>query len=133
MLFKIVVGTITLILFCYLEVPKPANSQRTLLVSIDALRYDFLFRPECKQLQELASMGLYGPMLAQFPSFTFTNHFSIITGKLPVNHGIVSNNFYDNELAAEFRDSDYRVIHDKHWWQSKPVILASGLSMFINL
>lgn len=45
-------------------------------------------------------------MIPCFPSQTFPNHWSMVTGQEPGDHGIVSNFFYDSELAAEFSPGD---------------------------
>jgi len=48
-----------------------------------------------------------------------------MTGRLPVNHGIIANSFYDDELDSEFdfkKDSSGE--GDKKWWKSEPVSYA---------
>lgn len=41
-------------------------------------------------------------MFPSFPSQTFPNHWTLVTGKYPRDHGIVSNVFWDQELQEEF-------------------------------
>ncbi|SCV03302.1 LAMI_0H07074g1_1 [Lachancea mirantina] len=45
-------------------------------------------------------------MLPQFPSQTFPNHWSLVTGLYPSEHGIVSNGFWDPELQRAFAHTD---------------------------
>lgn len=60
-------------------------------------------------------------MLPSFPSLTFPNHFTLVTGLYPEAHGIVGNSFYDPNFEEEF---DYG--HPEHsmqpkWWQAEPL------------
>ena len=41
-------------------------------------------------------------MTPSFPSVTFPNHFTLVTGLYPESHGIVGNQFWDPKLAEEF-------------------------------
>ncbi len=56
-------------------------------------------------------------MLPSFPSVTFPNHYTLVTGLYPESHGVVGNTFWDPELKAEFYYTDpSRSMHPK-WWQ----------------
>lgn len=109
---------------------------KVLMISIDGFRWDYLSK--CPFIQSLASthpskksmhaslLGEKGamarPMRVQFPSFTFPNHFSLVTGRTPAEHGIVSNAFYDPLLKRTFKYNDpSTAILDPAWWQSQPV------------
>lgn len=70
-------------------------TQPLLLISIDGFRYDYLYRGLTPNLARLARSGLHGPMKPQFPTYTFPNHYSLVTGLYPESHGIVGNAFYD--------------------------------------
>ena len=61
-----------------------------------------------------------GKMRPQFPSYTFPNHFSMVTGVHPEVHGIVNNRFFDRRLNATFSyNSDTQ--KDPKWWNYEPV------------
>lgn len=45
-------------------------------------------------------------MIPSFPTQTFPNHWSMVTGKYPIEHGIVSNMFWDNSTSSEFRPNN---------------------------
>ena len=83
-----------------------------MLISIDGFRADYLDRGITPNLSRLAGEGATGPMRPSFPSVTFPNHYTLVTGLHPDHHGIVGNNMIDAELgridgilhcAAEFR------------------------------
>jgi predicted AlkP superfamily pyrophosphatase or phosphodiesterase len=66
------------------------------LVSLDAFRYDYFERYLAANLLAIARAGAAAKaLIPAFPSFTFPNHISIVTGLYPENHGIVENSFYD--------------------------------------
>lgn len=64
-------------------------------------------------------------MMPQFPSYTFTNHYSLMTGLLPIHHGIVANRFYDSDLKREFILNMEEIRIDKTWWSAEPVTINS--------
>ncbi len=68
-----------------------------ILVSFDGFRWDYLHRGITPNLQKIIDNGVHALSLQpSFPSKTFPNHYSIITGMYPQNHGLISNSFYDH-------------------------------------
>lgn len=68
------------------------------MVSVDGLRWDYPERHGATHLQQIAAQGLRVNRLEPvYPSKTFPGHLSLITGLLPVDHGIVDNHFCDQE------------------------------------
>eukprot|EP00731_Ephydatia_muelleri_P012088 Em0006g982a len=59
-------------------------------------------------------------MTPAFPSKTFPNHFTIVTGLYPESHGIVNNNFYDKTLKASFALGG-STQNDAKWWLGEPI------------
>ena len=86
-----------------------------LLVSIDAFRADFLDRGLTPNLSRLAHEGVRGSMRPSYPSLTFPNHYSIVTGLRPDRHGVVHNNMRDPVLGA-FRAAREESASDGRWW-----------------
>src|SRR5262245_40288207 len=67
-----------------------------LLISMDGFRYDYLQRYSPANLNSLAATGVRARwLIPSFPSKTFPNHYTIVTGLYPEHHGIVENNIYD--------------------------------------
>src|ERR1700721_1779489 len=93
-----------------ITVPNPQNTavqQRqhyVILVSLDGFRYDYPRKYSAPPLLALGAKGASAPdgMLPAYPSLTFPNHLSIITGLYPEHHGIVGNSFWD-----PMRDESY--------------------------
>jgi len=59
-------------------------------------------------------------MLPSFPSVTFPNHFTLVTGLYPECHGIVGNDFWDPELQEQFKTGTPDSMQSK-WWNAEPL------------
>ncbi|KAJ2078023.1 hypothetical protein H4R24_004759 [Coemansia sp. RSA 988] len=89
-----------------------------ILVSLDGFRPDYMDRGITPNLQHIGQQGLRADyMLPSFPSSTFPNHYTIVTGLYPGSHGIVSNEFYDTELNATFVYKDDSITVQSKWWE----------------
>ena len=92
-----------------------ADAPPVLLVSIDGFRADFLDRGVTPNLSQLAREGVRGSMRPSYPSLTFPNHYSMVTGLRPDRHGVVHNNMRD-PLLGMFRASNESNASDGRWW-----------------
>jgi predicted AlkP superfamily pyrophosphatase or phosphodiesterase len=92
-----------------------------ILISIDSFHPDYLDRGLTPTLQALADEGVRARwMTPSFPSKTFPNHYSIVTGLVPDHHGIVDNNMIDAELGR-FTLQNRDAVGDGRWWQGEPI------------
>ena len=71
-----------------------------ILVSIDGFSPDYLGKGQTPVLDGLVADGAFGPMRPSFPSVTFPNHYTLVTGLHPDHHGVVGNRFTDAQLGA---------------------------------
>ena len=78
------------------------------LVSLDGFRYDYPEKWGAPHIAQLAQTGATAPdgMLPSYPSITFPNHFTLVTGLYPEHHGIVNNSFYDPSKKATYSYRD---------------------------
>ncbi|KAF1992100.1 Phosphodiest-domain-containing protein [Aulographum hederae CBS 113979] len=93
----------------------------TILISLDGFRADFLKRGLTPTLNAFVQEGvspLY--MLPSFPSVTFPNHYTMVTGLYPESHGIVGNTFWDPEIKEEFYYTHPDSMQPK-WWGGEPL------------
>lgn len=96
----------------------------TILISIDGFRADYLQRGVTPNLSALAHAGASGAMRPAFPSKTFPNHWTMVTGLSPDHHGIVANRMIDPEGK---RPPFALTTEDPWWWQGgEPVWLAAS-------
>ncbi|MEO7072013.1 MAG: ectonucleotide pyrophosphatase/phosphodiesterase [Rhodanobacter sp.] len=93
-----------------------------LLVSIDAYRPDYLNRELSPTLAMLARDGVRATsMQPAFPTLTFPNHYTIVTGRMPDHHGIVANTMRD-PLLGSFSLRNRQATGDGRWWaQATPI------------
>ena len=72
------------------------NKNLVILVSIDGFRNDYLERGITPNLLTLAQKGTFAKKFEPvFPTITFPNHYSLVTGRYPDRNGIVNNTMYD--------------------------------------
>jgi predicted AlkP superfamily pyrophosphatase or phosphodiesterase len=87
-----------------------------LLISIDGYRHDYLQRGLSPTLAMLAKHGVQAAsMQPSFPSLTFPNHYTIVTGLTPDHHGVVNNTMFDPQLG-KFSLSSRKAVSDGRWW-----------------
>jgi alkaline phosphatase D len=93
------------------------------LVSLDGFRWDYAKRDNASHLLALGRKGVWAPegMLPSYPSVTFPNHFTIVTGLYPEHHGLVANNFYDEAKQARYGVSDPTTVTDGSWYSGVPL------------
>lgn len=88
-----------------------------LLISIDGFRHDYAALHGAPVLEQFGREGVRAEaLIPAFPSLTFPNHYSIVTGLRPGRHGIVDNNFADPEHGAFTMQSK-----EPHWWGGVPL------------
>ena len=112
-----------------IHVANPPNSGTqqskpyVVLVSLDGFRYDYPRQFGAPHLEALARNGVSTPdgMLPSFPSLTFPNHYSIVTGLYPEHHGIVGNSFYDPARDAVYVYTRPESNGDGTWYGGTPL------------
>lgn len=98
-----------------------ATPPPVLLVSLDGFRPDYLELGITPNLARITAAGVQAEwMTPAYPSLTFPNHFTIVTGKRPDHHGIVHNTMRDPELG-KFSLGNREAVSDGRWWDSEPV------------
>lgn len=108
----------------------PAPRPLTILISLDGFRPDYLHQGDSPTLDRLAAEGVVAPagMRPSFPSLTFPNHYTLVTGKRPDHHGIVGNNM-DDPVLGSFALSKKEAVTDRRWWeQAEPLWVTAEKS-----
>jgi predicted AlkP superfamily pyrophosphatase or phosphodiesterase len=100
----------------------PPERAILILISIDGFRADYLDRLQPPNLMKLAAAGVRADgLIPQFPSKTFPNHYTIVTGLTLAHHGIISNNMRAPDVPGAFEMSNREVIADPRWWGGEPI------------
>jgi predicted AlkP superfamily pyrophosphatase or phosphodiesterase len=95
-----------------------------LLISLDGFRWDYmaLHPDETPHLRELARTGASATSLIPiFPSNSFADHYSIVTGLYPAHHGILNNKFFDPTLGRPFQYNVPLIARQSAWWLGEPI------------
>lgn len=100
----------------------PAPSPRTVvLVSLDGFRPRDLGRGMTPTLDAMARNGVVAEaMRPSYPTLTFPNHYTLVTGLRPDRHGIVHNTMEDPVLGR-FNTSDAAAVRESRWWGGEPL------------
>jgi predicted AlkP superfamily pyrophosphatase or phosphodiesterase len=99
---------------------RPPQS-RVVLISLDAFRWDYLQRPAARRLRELAAGGVQAErLIPSFPSKTFPNHYTLVTGLYPEHHGIAANVMLDPQLGR-FATGGNPSVRDARWYGGEPI------------
>jgi predicted AlkP superfamily pyrophosphatase or phosphodiesterase len=112
-----------------IEVPNADNRAEQLakhyvvLVSIDGFRYDYAKLYGATHLDAVAREGATAPdgMLPAYPSVTFPNHYTLVTGLYPEHHGIVAMSFYDPQRKERYAFNDPKTVTDGSWYRGVPL------------
>ena len=85
----------------------PAELPTVILISLDGTTFDQIRRAKLETIPALAKRGAVAERLDPvFPTNTFPNHVSLVTGVSPARHGIVNNSFRDPERGLYDKEDD---------------------------
>ncbi|MEX0823334.1 MAG: ectonucleotide pyrophosphatase/phosphodiesterase [Balneolaceae bacterium] len=102
--------------------PQEREPQKVLLISIDGFMPQYMERYETPSLDYLADEGVLAEyMTPVFPTKTFPNHYSIVTGLYTENTGLIANNMYDPEMDAYFSLGNRGAVSDGRWYGGEPI------------
>ncbi|HEY1308937.1 MAG TPA: ectonucleotide pyrophosphatase/phosphodiesterase [Vicinamibacterales bacterium] len=91
------------------------------LVSFDGWRWDYESLYSAPNLHRLIARGVGAELIPSYPSKTFPNHYTIVTGLYPGHHGIVANSVKDPPTGRRMTMSNSREVQDPMWWGGEPI------------
>lgn len=101
--------------------PQQRSKPYLILISFDGFRADYFDLFEAPNFRRVSNRGVRSDgLLSVFPSKTFSNHLSIVTGLRAERHGIVSNSFYDPQREQRYSMSDAKAVTDGTWYLGEP-------------
>ena len=93
-----------------------------IMISTDGFRYDYARKYNAENLLKLANGGVKAEaMIPSYPSITFPNHWSLITGLYPSHHGLIDNFFYDYKRKEGYAMSSKKNAEDGSWYGGTPL------------
>ncbi|HEV8695901.1 MAG TPA: ectonucleotide pyrophosphatase/phosphodiesterase [Lysobacter sp.] len=120
---SLALGALTALAFasCSSLPPDTGEPASVLLVSIDAFRADYLDRGITPNLARIARDGVRAQwMNPSYPSLTFPNHYTLVTGLRPDHHGIVHNTMSDPNLGT-FKVTSNAATSESRLWGGEPI------------
>lgn len=122
LLFTLVIGGLLFTCASNPYVTKIPDEQYVVMLSLDGCRWDYPQLAAMPNLESIARRGVKMESLQpSFPSKTFPNHYSIVTGLYPDNHGIVQNSFYDPEMDAYYKLGDRSAVENGDFYGGEPI------------
>lgn len=93
-----------------------------LLVSFDGFRHDYVEQYDLANFKAFAQKGTKAEsLIPSFPSKTFPNHYTIVTGLYPGNHGLIDNSFYDRDRNVKYSMSNRKLVTDPYFYGGTPL------------
>ncbi len=105
---------------------KNADSQLekpyVILISIDGFRYDYFDRYQPEFFLKMRKKGVAAQaMIPSFPSVTFPNHYTLVTGLIPPHHGIIGNTMYDPSTQEWYSIRNAKAVKNPDWYGGMPI------------
>ncbi len=97
-----------------------AEKPYVIIVSFDGFRWDYPDRGITPNLEKMTSDGVRAITFEPaFPSKTFPNHYTIVTGLYPQNNGLINNRFFDFFKGRQYRVGDTVSVCNAYWYKGE--------------
>jgi alkaline phosphatase D len=92
------------------------------MVSFDGFRHDYVDRFNLPNFKRFIEQGAAAEgLIPSFPSKTFPNHYTLVTGLYPGHHGLVDNQFYDAARNKLYDMHDRQSVRDSSFYAGTPL------------
>jgi len=119
---KVVADTAQVVVENRFNSPEALEKPYVIMISADGFRYDYVKKYGAKNIEKLSENGVQAKaMYPSFPSITFPNHWSLMTGLYPSHHGIVDNFFFDYQRNQTYMMSKTETAEDGSWYGGQPL------------
>lgn len=99
---------------------RPGGDRYAVVLSLDGFRADYLSKANTPVFDSIKRVGISGSLQPSFPSLTFPNHYSMATGLYPDHHGLVANEFYDDEYG-HYTIPNRKAVENPGFYGGEPV------------
>jgi len=101
---------------------QPNEKPYVIMVSFDGFRHDYVSRFNLPNFTSFINEGASADaLIPSFPSKTFPNHYTLVTGLYPGNHGLVDNSFYDKNQNVKFSMSNRDLVENPVFFGGTPL------------
>lgn len=99
-----------------------AQKPYLILVSFDGFRHDYPELTNTPNFKFIETNGFKAEALKPaFPSQTFPNHYSMVTGLYPEHHGIVGNTFFAPDINKNFKVGSVDASENADFYLGEPI------------
>ncbi len=103
--------------------PVPVARSTVILISVDGLPATTVGTGLMPTLDAMAASGVRAAsLIPSYPTQTFPNHYTLVTGLRPDHHGVVHNTMRD-EVLGKFVSKGPTAL-DGRWWGGEPIWVA---------
>ena len=93
-----------------------------LLISLDGFSNQYIHKYELPNLKKFIKEGAEAEgLIPSFPSKTFPNHYTLVTGMYPGHHGLVDNHFYDPATKSHYTMKNPEAVKNKAFYGGEPL------------
>lgn len=104
---------------------KKDDGNYTIIVSLDGFRWDYPQLHNTPNLEEMSHRGVSAIMRPSYPSSTFPNHYTLVTGLVPDHHGIINNSFWDRKNERQYSMGDSLTRNNPDYYKGEPIWITA--------
>jgi predicted AlkP superfamily pyrophosphatase or phosphodiesterase len=114
--------TIAFLLVAFQLCAQKKNIPYVILISFDGFKSDYINVANLPNFKEFIKKGASAEgLIPSFPSKTFPNHYTLVTGLYPGNHGLVDNQFYDPARGTHYGMRIKEAVTDSYYYGGIPL------------
>lgn len=104
-----------------------------ILISLDGFRWDYVEKYKPPHLTNFIKNGIKSEsLLPSFPSKTFPNHYTIVTGMYPDKHGILGNTFYNYDKEVIYDYKNEAMVADGTFYGGSPIWVQADKANMVS-
>lgn len=121
-LSKKTLSSLFFLLFSFSVFSQNKEAPYVVMVSFDGFRHDYVQKYSPKHIKKFIKKGTAATsMLSSYPTKTFPNHYTLVTGLYPAHHGLVDNSFYDAGRDAFYTMRQRDKVEDPYYYGGLPL------------
>lgn len=117
---KFIISFCCYVFFIFTLAAQDKAPHYTVIVSLDAFRWDYPAMYDTPNLNQMAREGVKATMLPSYPASTFPNHYTLATGLVPDHNGIINNTFWDVKRRRQYSMGDPATRNNPDYYLGEP-------------
>lgn len=106
----------------FTQFEKDVDFKPVILISFDGFRPDYIDVYDTPNIDMIIRGGVRAQsMIPVYPTKTFPNHYSIVTGLYTENTGLIANTMYDEQFQAFYSLANRAAVQNARWYGGEPI------------